>query len=270
MNAAKLYDLFLDFVATNGLDFLFALLIFFSGWWITKLVSGSIHKLFVKRKTDAIAASFITNLIRVTLFLIVIISALSRLGVQTASLVAVLGAAGLTIGLALQDSLANFAAGVLMVTLRPFKIGDYIEGAGISGTVDDIGLFVTTCMTPDNKKVIIPNTKLMSDNIVNYTALEIRRLDMVIGVSYDDEIRTVESVLLDILDKHERVLKEPPPTVGILQFSDSSVDFAVRPWVKTIDYWDVHFDLHRLIKEQFDKEHITIPYPQQDIYLHNS
>lgn len=270
MDTARLYDLFLDIIATYGLDFLLSLLIFFVGWWITKLVSNGIRKLFVRRKADAAVASFITNLVHVTLLVVVIIAVLSRLGVQTASLVAVLGAAGLAIGLALQDSLANFAAGILMITLRPFKIGDYIEGAGTSGTVEDIGLFVTTCKTPDNKKVVIPNTKLMSDNIVNYTALEIRRLDMVIGVSYDDEIRTVESVLLDILDKHERVLKEPPPAVGILQFADSSVEFAVRPWVRTVDYWDVYFDLHKLIKEQFDKQHITIPYPQQDIHLHNS
>jgi len=188
--------------------------------------------------------------------------------VQTTSFVAVVGAAGLTIGLALQGSLANFAAGILMIIFKPFKVGDYIEGGGVDGIVEEIGIFTTELKTFDNKKIIVPNAKLTSDNIINYTAREIRRVDIVASVSYSDDLDKVRKVLEDILAADEHVLKEPAPKIAVLELADSSVNFAVRPWVKTSDYWDVFFATQESIKKQFDAAGISIPFPQQDVHLY--
>ncbi len=187
---------------------------------------------------------------------------------QTTSFVAVVGAAGLTIGLALQGSLANFAAGILMIIFKPFKVGDYIEGGGVDGIVEEIGIFTTELKTFDNKKIIVPNAKLTSDNIINYTAREIRRVDIVASVSYSDDLDKVRKVLEDILAADEHVLKEPAPKIAVLELADSSVNFAVRPWVKTSDYWDVFFATQESIKKQFDAAGISIPFPQQDVHLY--
>jgi small conductance mechanosensitive channel len=198
---------------------------------------------------------------------IVIIAALNQFGIQTASLIAIVGAAGLAIGLALQGSLANFAAGFLMLIFRPFKTGDYIEGAGTQGTVEEIHLFTIQLKTPDNKTVIIPNAKLMGDNIINYSAKDKRRVDLVIGVSYSDNLSKVRQVLEDVLSKDNRVLKDPAPTIAVMELGDNSVNFAVRPWAKTDDYWNVYFDLTEDIKKRFDAESISIPFPQRDVHL---
>lgn len=257
-----------ELLFTYGLNFILSLLILFLGLWASKLIRHLIGKLLSKRKIDQTLGTFISNLLYGVLVVFVVIAALSRLGIQTASLVAVLGAAGLAIGLALQGSLGNFAAGVLLIALRPFKIGDYIEGGGTSGSVGDIGMFTTTLTTPDNKVVTVPNTNLTGDRIINYTAKEMRRMDLKVGVSYDDDIHKVSSVLKQILDEHPNVLKDPAYTVGVFEFADSSVNFVVRPWVKTVDYWVTYFDIHAKIKDAFDSQDITIPYPQRDVYLH--
>jgi small conductance mechanosensitive channel len=200
----------------------------------------------------------------------IIIAAIGQLGVQTASFVAILGAMGLAVGLALQGSLANFAAGVLMIIFKPFKVGDFIEGGGTAGTVEAIGIFTTEMKTPDNRKVILPNGKLTADSITNYSARDQRRVDMVAGVSYADDLDRVRKVLEGILEADERILRDPPPTIGVLALADSSVNIAVRPWVKTQDYWSVFFSVQEQIKKRFDAEGITIPFPQRDLHLHQA
>ena len=200
----------------------------------------------------------------------VIIAALGQLGIQTTSFIAILGAAGLAVGLALQGSLANFAAGVLMIIFRPFKQGDFIEGAGVSGVIEEVHIFNTVMRTGDNKTIIIPNGSLMNGNIINYSTKPTRRLDLVIGIGYDDDIKKAKQVLEDLMASEERILKDPAPTIGLLELADSSVNFAVRPWVNSADYWGVHFNLLERIKLRFDDEGISIPYPQRDIHLHNS
>jgi small conductance mechanosensitive channel len=200
----------------------------------------------------------------------VILAALAQLGIQTTSFIAVIGAAGLAVGLALQGSLANFAAGVLMVIFRPFQVGDFIEGAGVSGIVEEMQIFTTQLRTPDNKTIIIPNAKITGDNVTNYTRKDKRRVDLVIGVSYRDEIGKVKGVVADVLNGDERVLKDPAPTIAVLELGDSSVNFAVRPWVRTEDYWDVYFETTEKIKKRFDAEGISIPFPQRDVHLYQA
>jgi small conductance mechanosensitive channel len=251
-----------------GLKILAAIFIFVIGRWIAKMIKKFLGKTMTRSGVDATIIPFVLDLSYVALLIMVIVASLGALGIQTTSLIAVLGAAGLAVGLALQGSLSNFAAGVLIVTFRPIRVGDYFEGAGTAGTVEHIQIFSTTARTPDNKVIIIPNGKLLSDNIVNYSMKEIRRVDMTIGVSYADPIDKVKEVLADILAKESRILQDPSPTIGLIQLADSSVNFAVRPWVKTEDYWAVYFDLHETIKKRFDAEGISIPFPQQDIHVY--
>ena len=211
--------------------------------------------------------SFTCSLMHAGVMVFVTLAALGQIGVQTTSFVAVLGAAGLAIGLALQGSLANFASGVLIILFRPFKAGDYVEGAGTSGVVKTIHIFTTTLVTLDNKRVIVPNAKLMGDNIINFSAEGVRRLDLVGSISYSDSIDTAKAALMDEITKDNRVLKDPEPFVGLLSMSDSCIDLAVRPWVKTEDYWDVFFALNERIKKRIEAEGLSIPFPQRDIHL---
>lgn len=250
-----------------GIKIIIAVVIFIVGRWIAKALKNFIQQMMAKRNVETTIASFICNMSYATLMTIVIIAALNQFGIQTASLIAIVGAAGLAIGLALQGSLANFAAGFLMLIFRPFKTGDYIEGAGTQGTVEEIHLFTIQLKTPDNKTVIIPNAKLMGDNIINYSAKDKRRVDLVIGVSYSDNLSKVRQVLEDVLSKDNRVLKDPAPTIAVMELGDNSVNFAVRPWAKTDDYWNVYFDLTEDIKKRFDAESISIPFPQRDVHL---
>ena len=250
-----------------GIKIIIAVVIFIVGRWIAKALKNVIQKMMAKRNVETTIASFLCNMSYVVLMTIVIIAALNQFGIQTASLIAIVGAAGLAIGLALQGSLANFAAGFLMLVFRPFKTGDYIEGAGTQGTVEEIHIFTTQLKTPDNKTVIIPNAKLMGDNIINYSAKDKRRVDLVIGVSYSDNLQKVRQVLEDVLSKDNRVLKDPAPTIAVMELADNSVNFAVRPWAKTDDYWTVYFDLTEDIKKRFDSESISIPFPQRDVHL---
>lgn len=251
-----------------GLKFLLAILIFVVGRLVIKVLVGGLKKFFSKRKFDATLTSFGLNIISGLLTAFVVIAALGELGVQTSSFVAIIGAAGLAVGFALQGSLASFAAGVLIIVLHPFKIGDFISAGGSDGTVSDIGIFTTSLTTIDNKTVVIPNTEIMGSTITNYTAKKTRRIDLVIGIGYDDNIRKVEGVLKSVLNKTPGILADPPYTIGVLELADSSVNFAVRPWVATSDYWPVYFDLMRAIKLALDENGINIPYPQRDVHLH--
>jgi len=224
-----------ELIEQYGLKVVAAIAILLFGWIAARTIRSLVRSMLRKGRVDAALVSFASSLTYVALMAFVVIAALGQLGVQTASFVAVIGAAGLAVGLALQGSLANFASGVLIIIFKPFKVGDYVEGGGGAGVVEEISIFTTEMRSPDNKKIIVPNSKMMGDNIINYTAKEMRRIDIVAGVSYKDDIDKVRTVLRDILASDERVLKDPAPTIAVLELGESSVNFAVRPWVKTQD-----------------------------------
>ncbi|MAT51188.1 MAG: mechanosensitive ion channel protein [Porticoccaceae bacterium] len=261
-------DLLMSYVSIYGMKIIVALLIFFIGKWVAKKISVVMQKTLNRRGIDPALEHFVASLTFYGLMTFVIIAALSQVGIQTASLIAVVGAAGLAIGLALQGSLANFAAGFLILLFRPFKVGDYIEAAGTSGTVEKILIFTTELTTPDNKKIIIPNGQVTGGNIVNYSANDTRRVDLVMGIGYGDDIDKAKQVLKDVLAADERVLPEPAPTIAVAALADSSVNLIVRPWVKSVDYWAVNWDLTETIKKRFDQEGISIPFPQRDVHLY--
>ncbi|CAK2496804.1 small conductance mechanosensitive channel MscS [Vibrio crassostreae] len=256
-------DLFIQY----GVNIISALIILFIGNIIVKAVANSVSKVLEKKKMDRAVVEFIHGLVRYLLFVIVLIAALGRLGVQTASVVAVIGAAGLAVGLALQGSLSNFAAGVLIVAFRPFKSGDYVEIGGVAGSVDSIQIFQTILTTPDNKMVVVPNGSVIGSPITNYSRHATRRIDLMIGVSYNADLQKTKALLTKICESDERVLKEPGVQVGVHTLADSSVNFVVRPWVSTADYWSVYFDLMQAIKEGLDNEGIEIPFPQMDVHM---
>ena len=279
MNTDNLPDLGFDWaevwttVQTTGVDFginlVTAIIIFFVGKWIVNLIVSGMLKAMQKGELDTTLRRFIANLARMLLMLFVIIAAINQLGVQTASLIALLGAAGLAVGLALQGSLSNFAAGVLIVLFRPYKVGDWIEGAGVSGSVEEVQILTTILKTGDNKRVIIPNSQIMGATITNYSANETRRVDLVVGVSYSDDLDKVRKELEDIVAADERILEDPPVTIAVSELADSSVNFVLRPWVKTADYWAVYFGLTEAVKKRFDEVGISIPFPQRDVHIHN-
>ena len=257
-----------EFLAIYGIKVVAAVVVFVVGRWVARALTNLVKKVMTKRKVDATLVSFAANLAYIGLLVFVIIAALGQLGIQTTSFIAVIGAAGLAIGLALQGSLSNFAAGFLMIIFRPFNVGDFIEGAGVAGTVEEIQIFTTTLKTPDNKTVIVPNASLTSGNIVNWTVKGTRRIDLVMGIGYDDDIDKAKKVMADVVAADERILKDPPPQIGLVELADSSVNFVVRPWVRIADYWPVHFDLTEKLKKAFDAEGITIPYPQRDVHVY--
>ncbi len=244
-----------------------AVLILIIGNLIVKGIAHGVAKLLRRKEMDEAVVQFLHSLVHYSLLIIVVIAALSRVGVQTASVVAVIGAAGLAIGLALQGSLSNFAAGVLIVAFRPFKSGDYVEIDGVGGSVEAIQIFSSILRTPDNKMVVVPNAKVIGSPITNYSRHETRRIDFVIGVAYDADLKKTKEVLTRVVTADDRVLTDPAPTVGVVSLGDSSVNFVVRPWVKTADYWATYFDLMQAIKEELDKESIGIPFPQMDVHL---
>jgi small conductance mechanosensitive channel len=257
-----------ELITLYGLKVIAAIVILIVGRWISMGIRGVIKKIMRRSKVDETITKFVGNLAYVALLAFVILAALSQLGIQTTSFIAVLGAAGLAIGLALQGSLANFAAGFLMIIFRPFRVGDYIEGGGTAGTVEEIQIFTTTLKTPDNKTVIIPNAKLTSDNIINWTVKGTRRVDLVMGIGYEDDIDKAKQVMNDVLAGDDRVLKDPAPQVAMVELGDSSVNFVVRPWVKAADYWSAYFDITEKIKKAFDANNISIPFPQRDVHIY--
>ena len=255
------------YVIPWGLKIILAVVIFYIGRIVVSVVIKVVKKLMLARAMDAILISFLTSILRLVLLLFVVIAALSQLGIDTTSVVALLGAAGLAIGLSLQGSLSNLASGVMLIIFRPFTKGDFVEAGGATGVIEKINIFTTTMTTPDNKEVIIPNGAILGGNITNFSARPTRRVDMVFGISYDDDIRKTKQVLEDILAADERILKDPAPVVALGALADSSVNFLVRPWVKTEDYWKVFWDTTETVKLRFDAEDITIPYPQMDMHM---
>jgi len=251
-----------------GKAILMALIIFVVGKWIAGAIKNKLRSTMEKRNVDPALISFGTSIIYYVLMIAVVLAAVQQVGFQTTSLVAVLGAAGLAVGLALQGSLSNFASGVLIIMFRPFKIGDFIDAGGQAGVVQEIGVLVTIMKTPDNKKIIQPNSAIMSGAIVNVTANDTRRVDMTVGVSYSDDLDKVQNIILDVLNADSRVLQDPAPQVVVAEMADSSVNFNVRPWCATGDYWGVFFDFQKTIKQRLDQEGVSIPFPQQDVYMH--
>lgn len=251
-----------------GLRIVAFLLVLMVGMWIAKMIKKGIVRVMQKKDLDPTLTSFLSSLIYVALQAFVIIAALGKLNVQTASFIAILGAAGLAVGLALQGSLSNFASGVLMIIFKPFKVGDFVEAGGAMGSVVEIGIFTTILKSPDNKKVIVPNAAVTGGNITNFNANGNRRVDLVAGISYDDDIDKARSVIEGILAADSRVLKDPAPTVAVVEMADSSVNFVVRPWCSGSDYWGVYFGTTEAIKKRFDEEDITIPFPQRDVHLY--
>lgn len=249
-----------------GINIITALLIFIIGKIVVKILVNVFGKVLARTKLDNILVDFLQAIANALLLLIVIIAALDQLGVDTTSMIALIGAAGLAIGLALQGSLQNFASGFLLLVFRPFTAGDYIEAGGTSGVVKTISIFTTTLNTPDNKEVIVPNGQIYNDNIVNYSKLPTRRVDMVFGISYDDDIKKAKEIMERVVKADPRVLAEPAPTIAVAELADSSVNFVVRPWVNTGDFWPTKFDLIENIKLAFDEGGITIPYPQMDVH----
>ena len=256
-----------DLITRFGLNLLAAIVIFFIGQWIAAFVRRLVRRLMSKANIDSTLTSFVGNLAYYGVVAFAVIAALNRLGVQTASLIAILGAAGLAVGLALQGSLANFAAGVLIIIFRPFNVGDLIEAADILGEVLEMQLFTTTLATLDNKQVIVPNSSLTGGNIINYTVRGKLRVDTVIGVAYEADIDQGRQVISEVLECDPLVLKDPSPTIAVMELGDSSVNFAVRPWTKPENYWSVYFNIHENVKKRLDAAGISIPFPQRDVHL---
>lgn len=252
-----------------GSKIFFALLVFLIGKWVARAISNALARNLEKREVDLTITRFVSSLTYGILFALVIVAALSQLGVETTSFIAMLGAAGLAVGLALQGSLSNFAAGVLLILFRPLRAGDFVEVAGVSGVVEEVGIITTILVTGDNKVIIIPNANVMGGTITNYSLKEQRRVDLAVGISYDADIQQAKSILEGILSADGRVLQEPAPAIAVAELGDSAITVNVRPWVKSGDYWPVRADLLESIKQQFDAAGIGIPYPQMDIHMDN-
>lgn len=256
-----------DYIIPWSINIGLALAIFIIGRWVARILTRLVGRLLEKAGTDKMLVGFVTSIVNAVLLLFVVIAALDQLGVDTTSFIALIGAAGLAVGLALQGSLQNFASGVLLIIFRPFKVGDFIEAAGSAGTVQEIGIFSTTLKTGDNRIIIVPNAAIYSGTITNNSAQDTRRIDLVFGIGYDDDIRKAKEILQSILAEDERILKEPAPLVAVAELADSSVNFNVRPWVKASDYWSVRYDVTEKVKLAFDEAGISIPYPQMDVHL---
>jgi small conductance mechanosensitive channel len=258
-----------EYLARYGFRIIGALIIFLVGRWLAKIISQGIEKALIKSRIDKTLAKFAKNLSNIVMLVFVVMAALAPLGVKTTEFAVALGAVSLAIGLALQGSLSNFASGFLMIIFRPFKVGDFIEAAGVKGTVDEIQLFNTIVNTPDNIRAIIPNAQITGGNVLNYSANGTRRVDLVVGVSYEDDLKAAKRIIEGVLASDDRILKDPNPTVAVYELADSSVNFVVRPWVNSADYWDTYFDMTAKIKLALDENGISIPYPQRDVHIKN-
>lgn len=258
----------IDLSVDLGIKVATALAIFFVGKFIIGLVMRALQKVMQKQDVEDTLETFVTNLVRSALMIVLVIATIGALGIETTSFIAIFGAAGLAVGLALQGSLSNFASGVLIVLFRPYRVGDFIEAAGIAGVVEQVQILTTIMKTGDNKQIIVPNSQIMDSIITNYSANDTRRVDMVVGVSYDDDLDKVRETIKELIAADDRILDEPAPKIAVSELADSSVNFVVRPWVNSADYWGVMFDLTEAIKKRFDKEGISFPFPQQDVHLY--
>lgn len=257
------------YAISYGINILLALAILIIGTWIAKIITKSVVKIMNAQKVDPTLVKFLSGLVKAILYVFVIIAAIDKAGIESTSFVAILGAAGLAVGFALQGSLSNFASGVMLIIFKPIKVGDFIEAAGVMGSVEEIGIFVTTLTTPDNKVIYVPNSQMGGGIITNYSIKDTRRVDMEFGIGYSDDIDKARNSILEILSSDSRILKDPVPDVFVGTLADSSVNFKVRPWVKAADYWGVYFETTENIKKKFDADNISIPFPQTDVHLFN-
>ncbi|NDY96358.1 mechanosensitive ion channel family protein [Wenzhouxiangella limi] len=270
MDFTQVQQLLTDYnVIEMGTRLIGAILIFFIGRWIGKRVVRGVSRGMEKRGIDALLVTFVGNILGVLLLVIVIMISLGHLGVQVTPLIAVLGGMALAVGLALQSSLSNFAAGIMLVILRPFTRGHFVEAGGVSGTVQSVGIFNTQLQTPDNRLVIVGNSDITGNPITNYSAFDTRRIDMIIGVSYDDDLKLAQATMQRVIEGHEKVLAEPEPAILLMELGESSVDFAVRPWVLSEDYWTTRSDLLETLKTELEAAGCSIPFPQRDIHHFN-
>jgi small conductance mechanosensitive channel len=267
-NTDKMSEMIDTYVIPWGINIVMAIIIYIIGKFVVGIVINLLGKLLERAKYNEMLVSFVKSIVRAVLMLFVIVAALDKLGVDTTSMVAILGAAGLAIGLSLQGSLQNFAAGVMLLVFKPFKAGDFVDAGGASGTIKSISIFNTIMTTPDNKEIIVPNGRIYGDNITNYSAKDTRRVDMVVGIGYDADLLKAKNILNEMVDADPRILKDPAPKVAVSELADSSVNFVVRPWVAAADYWGVKFDFTEAVKLRFDAEGISIPFPQMDVHLH--
>lgn len=257
-----------DYILPFAINLAMAIVIYVVGKLVVKVLVSGFGKLLEKSKYDEMLINFLKSIFNAILMLFVIIASLNELGVDTTSLAAIIAAAGLAIGLSLQGSLQNFAAGVMLLVFRPFKQGDFVDAAGVAGSVKSIGVFSTIMNTPDNKEIIVPNGKIYGDNIINFSAKDTRRVDMTFGIGYGDDLLLAKKLLEEMIVADERVLADPAPVVAVAELGDSSVNFVVRPWVKSGDYWGVMFGFTEAVKLRFDAEGISIPFPQMDVHVH--
>lgn len=269
MNVNRYLDVIIPWLSTYSLKLVAAVLVFIIGRWLAKKVTMLLKKLMKKNKVDDTLIGFFDSIFYYTLLIVVLIAAAEQLGINTTSLLTVLGAAGLAVGLALKDSLSNFASGVMLVLFKPFRLGDFVNAGGVSGTVEKVTIFNTIMKTPDNQRVIVPNGSITGGVITNVTANDTRRVDMVFGIGYGDDILKAKKILTDIVAADERILTDPAPVIAVSELADSSVNFVVRPWVKTGDYWKVYWELIEKVKMTFDAEGVSIPFPQRDVHIYN-
>ena len=267
INLDKIIETLTLWITTYSIKIIAAVLILIIGKWLSRKVTNILTKLLEKNKVDITLTRFFDSIVYYTLLIVVLIAVAGQLGINTTSFLTIVGAAGLAIGLALKDSLSNFASGVMLIMFRPYRVGDFVTVGGVSGTVSAIDIFNTTLHSPDNQKIIVPNANITTDVITNVTANDTRRVDLVIGIGYNDDIAKAKKVIGNIIKDEKRLLETPAAKIAVSELADSSVNFVVRPWVKTSDYWDVYFDLTEKIKISFDREGISIPYPQQDVHL---
>jgi small conductance mechanosensitive channel len=267
-------EISLDLIETYAIPWLIkiviALAVFVIGRMLARTFTAFVHRLMLRSSLDAMLIKFLDNLLYSILLIAVILAAIDGLGVNITSLLAIIGAAGLAIGLALKDSLSNFAAGVMIIIFRPFKIGDFITTSGHSGVVDEIGMFCTLMHTPDNQRIVMPNSDVIGGTIINASALTTRRIDLIFGISYNDNIGNAKAIIEDVLASDGRILIDPAPTVGVIELADSSVNLYVRPWVASADFWTVKCELLEKIKVALESGGLSIPYPQQDVHIHSS
>ncbi len=263
----ELLNLGKDWLTTHGPSIVVAIIILIIGRWLAMWLAAIGKRAMTKGNIEETLARFLSKLIYYALLAAVVIAAADQLGIKTTSFVAIFGAAGLAIGLALKDSLSNFASGVMLILFSPFKVGDVVTAGGVSGKVQQIDIFSTIILTPDNQKIIVPNSGITSDVITNVNAEPIRRIDLIIGIGYDDDIREAKNTLESLVETDKRILKDPSPVIAVAELADSSVNLIARPWVMTDDYWDVRLELTEKIKTTFDEKGISFPYPQQDVHM---
>lgn len=255
-------------ISAWGLKVLGAVALLIAGWVAARIIRRSARRALERSRLDATLIPFFSSLVYYIVLAILVIAALSLFGIETTSFVALFGALGLAVGLALQGTLSNFSSGVMLLVFRPFKVGDYVDAGGAAGTVVEIGIFATALNTPDNVRIIVPNSGIYGQTIRNYSQNDTRRIDMLVGISYDDEIQSAVDTINKVLAADDRVLEDPAPVVAVSEMADSSVNLVVRPWCNRPDYWSLRFDLTRRMKEELEASGCSIPYPQRDVHLH--